>query len=256
MKDKLNIILEIPIFNLDEGFQIVKDFYIDKTTAEILNIAQSTPCDIIGLKFNIGTEEEIPQAVKLLESLLTHITKPLMIRGINNDDIDKKLIPALTAVLDRESIIAFANENTYKDITPQVIKGNHKLVIRTPIDINLAKEMNILTSDLGLDLQNILIDTDIGGLGYGLEYGYSIMEKIKLESNDEYLNLPMISFAAEESLKTKEAKTDSFSPSYGNLKERAVLYELTAASAVAACGASYIVLNYPPNVGIMKGLEI
>ncbi len=62
---------------------------------------------------------------------------------------------------------------------PPVVKGGHILAIRTPIDINLAKEMNILTSDMGLSLDKILIDTDMGGLGYGLEYGYSIMERIK-----------------------------------------------------------------------------
>ena len=152
-----------------------------------------------------------------------------------------------------KTIVAFANENTYKEITPEVIKGGHKLVIRTPIDINLAKEMNILTHDLGLSLDNIIIDTDIGGLGYGLEYGYSIMEKIQQEKNDEYLNLPLISFAAEETLKTKEAKSDCFSKSYGELTQRAIMYEITATSAVMAAGANYIVVNYPPNIEILQG---
>ena len=256
MKDKLNIVLEIPIFNINEGFSIVKDFYGTDDPFKILELAQTIPCDIIGLKFNINNETYIPQAAALLQKLLPNIKKPLMIRGVNNDELDRKLIPALISVLNRESIVAFVNENTYKDITPHVIKGNHKLVIRTPIDINLAKEMNILTSDLGLPLENIIIDTDIGGLGYGLEYGYSIMEKIKLEKEDEYLNLPIISFAGEESLKTKEAKSDNFATSYGNLNSRAVFYEIAALSAVIAAGADYVVVNYPPNVEVIKRLEV
>lgn len=252
MNDKHKFILEIPIFNIDEAFPIVKDYYKTNDPINILNIAQSSKCDILGLKFNISTQEEIPLAVELLKTLLPYIKKPLMIRGINNDEIDKKLLPALLKVLDRKCIVAFATENTYQEITPEIIKGGHKLVIRTPIDINLAKEMNILTHDLGLSLENIIIDTDIGGLGYGLEYGYSIMEKIKIEKADEYLNLPLISFAAEESLKTKEAKTDNFSPSYGDLKSRAIMYEISAASSVMAAGANYIVINYPPNIEVMK----
>ena len=256
MKDKLNIVLEIPIFNINEGFSIVKDFYGTDDPFKILELAQTIPCDIIGLKFNINNETYIPQAAALLQKLLPNIKKPLMIRGVNNDELDRKLIPALISVLNRKSIVAFVNENTYKEITPHVIKGGHKLVIRTPIDINLAKEMNILVSDAGLPLENIIIDTDIGGLGYGFEYGYSIMEKIKLENDDEYLNLPVISFAAEESLKTKEAKTDNFPASYGEQRKRAIYYEISAASAVAAAGADYVVLNYPPNVGIIKGLEV
>ena len=252
MKDKHKFVLEIPVFDLDAGFPIVKDFYQTADRIKILDIAQNSQCDILGLKFNIEHETEIPSAVALLKELLPHVKKPLMIRGVNNDEIDKKLLPELIKVLDRESIIAFATENTYSEITPHVIKGGHKLVIRTPIDINLAKEMNILTHDLGLPLEKIIIDTDIGGLGYGLEYGYSIMEKVKLEKSDEYLNLPLMSFVAEESLKTKEAKSDNFSESYGYLKSRAIMYEIASASAVMAAGADYIVLNYPPNIQIMK----
>ncbi len=257
MNDKPKIILEIPVFNPDNGFQIVKDYYKTSDRIEILNIAQSTPCDILGLKFNIENETEITQAATLLKELLLHVKMPLMIRGTGNDDIDRNLLPVLIDCLKSECIIALVNENTYKDVVPAVIKGAHKLVIRTPIDINLAKEMNILTSDMGLLLKNIIIDTDIGGLGYGLEYGYSIMEKIRLERDDEYLNLPMISFASEESLKTKEAKSDDFSESYGKLEHRAEMYELAAVSAVIAAGANYVVMNYPPNVATLKkGLEL
>ena len=162
-----------------------------------------------------------------------------MIRAEN----DELLIEAVK-ILDRECIIGIANENNYKTIVPHVIKGGHTLIIRTPIDINLAKEMNILTSDMGLPLDKILIDSDIGGIGYGFEYGYSIMEKIKLE-DDKYLNMPLISFATEETAKTKEAKD----------KNMAIYLELTAAAAVKACGADYIVLTQPEVLKTMRGIE-
>lgn len=75
-----------------------------------------------------------------------------MLIGSGDDEIDIKLLPELMKLLDRECIIGIANEKNYKQIVPDVIKGNHTLIIRTPIDINLAKEMNILTSDMGLPL--------------------------------------------------------------------------------------------------------
>jgi CO dehydrogenase/acetyl-CoA synthase delta subunit len=136
------------------------------------------------------------------------------------------------------------------------VKGEHILVLKTPIDINLAKELNILSYDMGLSLDKMIIDTDIGGLGYGLEYGYSIMEKIKIEGlkGDEYLNMPLISFAPNESLKTKEAKTNLTDSSWGNLEYRARYFEIASASAVMASGANLIVLNYPPNVKLFKEL--
>ena len=75
---------------------------------------------------------------------------------INNSETDSELLPALIEVLDRKAIIAFAEEKNYKNIVPAVVKGNHILVIRTPIDINLAKEMNILKNQQQL-LKWILI---------------------------------------------------------------------------------------------------
>lgn len=250
--------LELNIFNINDMPAIVKKSFEGLNQFEMVEKAQKTSCDILGLKFNIGeNKENIKPAVELLKSLLPKITKPLMIRGINNAEIDSVLIPELTKALDREAIIAFAEEKTYKSIVPEVIKGNHILVIRTPIDINLAKEMNILTTDMGLSPDKILIDTDMGGLGYGLEYGYSIMERIKLAGfdGDKMLNMPIIAFAGEETLKTKETKSNEFSSSWGKLDERAIMFEITAASAISAAGANIVVLNNSLSIETMKGLK-
>ena len=223
MKDKVKYILELPIQEAKN--QINED------------------CDILGLKFT----EDIEKGIEAFKELLPFIDKPLMLIGSGDDEIDIKLLPELMKLIDRECIIGIANEKNYKQIVPDVIKGNHTLIIRTPIDINLAKEMNILTLDMGLPLDKILIDTDIGGLGYGFEYGYSIMEKIKLEgkSGDKYLNMPIISFATVETAKTKEAKD----------KDLALYLEITSAAAVKAAGAEYIVLTNPQSYKTLKELE-
>lgn len=223
MKDRGKYILELPVEKAEQGLN--KD------------------CDILGLKFT----EDIEKGIEAFKKLLPRIEKPLMIRGCGNDSIDTELLPLLAQLADRECIIGTATENNYKSIIPSVIKGGHRLIIRTPIDINLAKEMNILTSDMGLSLDRILTDTDIGGLGYGFEYGYSIMEKIKLEgkNGDKFLNVPLISFAAEETAKTKEAKDEKLS----------LYLEIASASAVKAAGADYIVLTKPEAVSILRGLE-
>ena len=179
-----------------------------------------------------------------------------MIRGVDLTETDKILIPELIKILDRECIIAFANEYTYKEITPLVIKGNHILVIRTPIDVNKLKEMNLLTSKMGLDLNRIIIDTDMGGLGYGLEYGYSIMERVKIAGlkGNENLNMPIIAFCSEESLKTKEASSENLNSNYGDFKLRTKMIETVTASAVISAGANIVVLNSPESISVLKGL--
>lgn len=249
-EDKTLYALEIPV--IKENSENINNSFQTDDIVEKIDVAHCA--DIIGLRFNISSEDEIKGAKKLLQGLLVNISKPLMINGSGNDGIDKKLLPELMKVLDRECIISSANENTYKVIVPKAIKGGHRVVLKTPIDINLCKELNILSADIGLPLDKIIIDTDIGGLGYGLDYGYSTIEKIKLE-DDEYLKMPIISFAPFESLKTKEAKSDSFSESWGNLKDRAEMFEIASATAVKAAGADIIVLHNPESISIMEGLE-
>ncbi len=258
--------LELNIFNPHNSPQVVQNAFLDvlndpvnlNDPVKTIQKAQTTSCDILGLKFNIDENiNSIKPAKELLKELLPHITKPLMIRGINNSEIDSILLPELISVLDRQAIIAFAEEKSYKNIVPSVVKGEHILVIRTPIDINLAKEMNILTTEMGLSADKILIDTDMGGLGYGLEYGYSIMERIKLAGfeGDKMLNMPIIAFAGEETLKTKEAKSEEFSESWGELNQRATMLEITAGSAISAAGANIVVLNLPKSVETLKGVQ-
>ena len=263
-------ILELPIFNPENGFPFMREYFEnicahrhekfpDRKSVEykiqLIKTAQKLSPDILGLKFNIESVNEIPEAVKLLEKLTPHITLPLMLHGCGNDEIDRELLPELATSVSTVSIIASANENTYKKIIPAA-KTSHFIVLKSPIDINLAKELNILSSKLGQPLDKIIIDTDIGGLGYGFEYGYSIIEKIKQEAlKDKYLDMPIVSFAGEEALKTKEAKSEDFSKSRGPLKERRILLEITAANAIRAAGANLIVLNQPEALKTLKGIK-
>lgn len=257
-------ILELPIFNPENGFPFMLEILENnqsnnRTTTSIQNKiitkAQELNPDIIGLKFNINNIEDIPKAITILKQSLSIITKPLMIRGTGEDEIDKVLLPKLIENLDRECIIASANEKTYKTIIPYT-KNNHYIVLESPIDINLAKEINILSTELGQPLEKIITDTNIGSLGYGFEYGYSIIEKIKQEGKtDKYLSTPIISFACEEALKTKETKSENLSKSWGNLIDRIKYFEITAASAINAAGADLIVLYHPNTLLTMKGLD-
>jgi acetyl-CoA decarbonylase/synthase complex subunit delta len=251
--------LEINVFNYAESSHIVQDYFEEKSDLKkIISEAQDVPCDILALKFNVSDEDnlsaDVERSKQVLKRLLPDITKPLMIIGAGNKAIDVKLLPQLISVLDRECIISYIEENTYKEILPSIIKGGHIAVIRTPIDINLAKEMNILSTDMGLSPDKIIMDTDMGGLGYGLEYGYSIIERIKLAAfdGDDMLNMPLVAFVGEEALKTKETKSDTFAKSYGDFKLRSKMFEITTASAVVSTGANLIVLECPESIEVLK----
>lgn len=248
---KTQYIFEINVFK--ENFRIAKDYFKTNDIVKLIEMSQNTECDILSLKFNVDKLQDIKTSIFVLKQLLPIISKPLMINGSGNDVIDRELLPKIARNLDRKSIIAQANENTYKEIVPVVVKANHKLVLKTPIDINSCKELSILVNEYGLDHSNIIINPDIGGLGYGFEYGYSIIEKIKC-SRDKFLNFPIISFASSESLNVKETKSDNLSKSWGQLDKRSRMFELASVSAVKASGADLIVLYHPESIKIMKGL--
>lgn len=242
-------------FDFDESFDVVKNYFNTSDVVEAVKKSESINFDILCLTFNIEDTKQIKNACTRLLELQNYSSKTLMIRGSGNDDIDRLLIPELLKVSDKIEIVATVNENNYKQIVPITSKNNQIISIRTPIDINLAKEMNILVSDMGQSLDKIFIDSDIGGLGYGLDYGYSMIEKIKLEgNNDKYLNMPIISFAGEESLKTKEAKSDMMTEHYGKLKDRAEMFEIGAVSAVISAGANIVVINNPKTIEVLKGM--
>lgn len=253
------IAIELP-YNQDFAYpEILKNIWNTKNVDETLEKALKSKADLVSIKFNLqetSFDEELEAVKSFLQQLKSkQITKPLILRGMNNSEFDKKLIPILAQYAPKECIIAFGEEDTYEQIVTSVIENNHILVLRTPIDINIAKELNILTSDKGLSADRILIDPDMGGLGYGLDYGYSIIEKIRAAAfdGDTMLNMPIIAFIGEESYRAKEAKSDTFGNQWGSYKERAAMWEISGASAMISAGANIVVLWNPQSVETLKG---
>lgn len=253
------IAVELP-YRFDNSFpNILKKAWKSETFEEALKEADGSDADLISIKFNLNEENfetEIEGVKKFLASLGSIVKKPLILRGANNNEIDKKLVPILAKHFKTEAIIAFADEHNYEQIAPSVLENNHILVLRTPIDINLAKELNILTIDKGISPERILIDPDMGGLGYGLDYGYSIIERIRQAAfdGDTMLNMPIIAFIGEESYRAKESKTDSFGPMWGEYSKRAAMWEVSGASAMISAGADIVVLWNPNSIKALKGI--
>lgn len=250
--------LEIPVFKTENVSPVLKEFYGKEHDFEkLFDFAQKSSADIICLSFNLpenNIDEEIELSAEIAEKYSEKSEKPIMIKGSENKQTDVLLLPKIAKAVGKRVIIAYADENTYEKIVPEVIKNNHIMVLRSPIDINLAKELNILTSDIGLNLDNIIIDTDIGALGYGLDYGFSIIEKIRLAAfeGDEMLNMPIVSFIGSETYKTKETKTSAFPPSWGKYESRAVMWEIAAVSAVISAGADLVVCSNPKTIDTLK----
>ncbi len=119
------------------------------------------------------------------------------------------------------------------------------------MDVNLAKQLIILIHDMGLPLERIMMDPTTGALGYGIEYGYSVMERLRLAAlqGDSMTQQPMLVTPGEEAWRTKEARTDEGVPeTWGNWAERAINWETLTASTLLESGADIVALRHPESV--------
>jgi acetyl-CoA decarbonylase/synthase complex subunit delta len=153
-------------------------------------------------------------------------------------------------------LINFAETDNYKTIAAACIAYNHTLVGQSPIDVNMAKQLNILLTDMDFPLERIVIDPYTGTLGYGLEYTYSIMERIRIDglSGDKMLSSPMLVNPGYETARVKEARTtvDDY-PDWGNLNERLAHWEVATAMSLLITGAEILIMYHPEAVSAVKG---
>jgi acetyl-CoA decarbonylase/synthase complex subunit delta len=181
--------------------------------------------------------------------LLKKVDCPLIIIGCGDDEKDNLILPVCSEVARAERcLIGSAVQDNYKTITASVLADGHNIIAESPIDINIAKQLNILISDMGLPLERIVINPTIGALGYGLEYAYSIMERARLAalSGDKTIASPFICFIGQESWRAKEAKVNASEfPAWGAEKERGIIWEAITATALIQAGADLLVMRHP-----------
>jgi len=189
------------------------------------------------------------QEAKLVSELLKKVSVPLIIMGCGDDAKDNSVLPACCeAAKGERCLVGEAGQDNYKTLVAGVLADGHNIIAQSPIDINIAKQLNILISDMGLPLERIVINPTIGALGYGLEYAYSIMERARLAAlaGDKAMASPFICFVGQESWRTKEAKASiSEFPLWGSQLERGIIWEVMTAGALLQSGADILVMRHP-----------
>ncbi len=253
------------LYKINENYpEILKEYWGKKVVQEPLvwleaacKKALGVGAEIICFSVNIDEEDEIKAARSVVEKaveIAAEFKLAFMLKGTGRKDLDAVLLPELTPLLKKPSIIAPIQDKNYAQIVKTTLAGGHTCVLRTPIDINLTKELNILSIDEGLKPENILIDPDMGCVGYGLDYGYSIIERIVAARNegDKMLNMPIIVFAGTESFKAKEAKSTDFTPSWGSLETRSLTWEISTTTALLCAGANIAIVWHPNTIVALK----
>jgi acetyl-CoA decarbonylase/synthase complex subunit delta len=193
-------------------------------------------------------------AVKVTEQVLKAVGVPLILWGCGSDEKDNEVMPKVSGAAKGEKcLIGAIKEDNYKSLTAIALADGHFLISQAPIDINIAKQVNILASDMGFPLERMVMFQATGALGYGIEYAYSIQERQRLAalSGDKMMAMPVICDVGYESWRAKEAKLTE-APGWGDAADRGPMWEATTAICLLQAGADIIRMRHPKAVAIVK----
>jgi len=181
---------------------------------------------------------------------------PLIVTGHTHFDRINEVMKAVAQACAGENLLLnWAEQNNYRTIASAALAYGHSIVAQSPIDVNIAKQMAILLTNMDVPQNKIVIDPMTGSMGYGLEYTYSVMERIRLTAlgGDAMLACPMIVAPGQECAKVKEWRsTEKEAPTWGDLNKRAILWELSTATSFVYAGADILTLYHPEAVARLK----
>jgi acetyl-CoA decarbonylase/synthase complex subunit delta len=218
--------------------------------------AEAAGADLLQLTLSLTDAEGNPtttdMAVTAVQAVLNSSALPLMVFGPGQAEVDNELlVPIAEATKGERIVLGICEDKNYRTIVAAAMGNDHLVNARSPMDVNLAKQLNILISDMNMPLDRIIMDPTTGALGYGIEYGYSAMERLRLAAlqGDTMTQLPMLVTPGFEAWKTKESKVGEGVPEqWGDWLARAINWETLTAVALLESGADILVLRHPESL--------
>lgn len=222
--------------------------------------AEAAGADLIQLTLSAtgadGQDTSPEAAVAAVKAVLEATGLPLIVFGPGQADLDNTLlVPIADATKGERLLLGICEDKNYRTIVAAAMANGHLVNARTPMDVNLAKQLNILISDMSMPMDRIIMDPTTGALGYGIEYGYSAMERLRLAAlqGDAMTQLPMLVTPGYEAWKTKESKVgDDVPEEWGDWMQRAINWETLTAITLLESGADILVLRHPESVRRVK----
>ena len=258
-------LIAMEVFDLiSEKYPLVlREIYgdlLNKPTEMAKICVEKYGADLISVRLE-GTHPEkgnqsAEQSVALVKSILEAVDVPLIITGHSHFEKNNEVMKAVAQACAGENLLLnWVEQDNYRTIAGAAIAYHHTIVSQSPIDVNIAKQMNILLTNMDIKPEKIVMDPMTGAAGYGIEYTYSVMERIRLTAlnGDKMLAGPMIVSPGQECIKIKEFKaTESEFPTWGDLSKRAAMWELSTATNLLYAGADIFIMYHPEAVAAIK----
>jgi acetyl-CoA decarbonylase/synthase complex subunit delta len=204
-----------------------------------------------------GNDASPADASATVKKVLGAIDVPLVVWGVANHEKDEAVFKQIAEdVQDVQLTLGPVEDKNHKGIGAAAMGYGHAIVSSSPIDVNLAKQVNILLENLGMPMERVIIDPTTGGLGYGMEYSYSVMERLRMAAmaqGDDKLQMPIINNLANEVWKCKEAKqTVEDAPTLGDPERRGIMMEAVGAVTYLMAGSDILIMRHPEAIRLVK----
>ena len=258
--------VEVSDLGVDTSLPKLAEFYAgaDDTVAQAVRAAEMPGADFVVLVLESadpnGENRSVADCVACAKAVAEAIDKPLAIEGCKNIEKDEQLLEALAEALQVKNVLLLsAREENYKGIGAAAgLAYNQKVGAESAVDINLAKQLNVLMTQLGVPAGSIVMNLGSAAAGYGFEYVASTMDRVKsaaLDQNDVQLQMPVVTPVSQEAWSVKEAVvTENDIPEWGPREERGVEMEISTAAACLASGSNAVILRHPETVATISAL--
>ncbi len=224
--------------------------------------AETAGADVIFLTLSAAMADGKPitptNARATVRKVLNATGLPLIVIGPGQADLDNEvLVPVAEEAKGERIVLGTCEDKNYRTIVATAMANDHLVQSKTPMDVNLSKQLVILIHDMGLPLERIVLDPTTGALGYGIEYGYSVMERLRLAAlqGDAMTQQPIMVTPGEECWKVKESKVGEGVPdAWGDWERRALNWEATTATSLILAGADLVVLRHPETLRQLRAI--
>ncbi len=235
----------------------MKAFYEGCTTvADMAKKAESMPgasfvcLHLEGADPN-GENKSVEECVELAKSVAAATELPIVVMGCKNADKDAELFNKIAEALAGKNILVLsAREENYKAVGASAgLAYNQKVGAESAVDINLAKQLNTVITQLGVAPGSIVMNAGSAAAGYGYEYVASTLDRIKaaaLQQGDAQLQMPIMTPVSPDAWGVKEAMmSEADMPEWGSLEERGIEMEVTTAAASLVGGSDAVIMRHP-----------
>lgn len=256
--------VEISDMGLEGASEGIKAYYEGASTmADIAKKAAAMEgADFVALVLEggdpNGADKPVDELIAIVKEVADAIDCPLVVEGCKNVEKDAELLPKVAEVLQgRNVLIMSEKEENYKAIGAAAGLAYGQIVgAESAVDINLAKQLNVITTQLGVKPEKIVMNIGSACVGYGYEYVVSTMDRIKgaaLSQNDNMLQMPIITPVASETWSVKEASaSEADMPEWGPQDERGIDMEIMTAAADLVSGSDAVILRHPQSVATIS----